>query len=272
MLTDIWSESAVRNILHQRAYAGRWIDGHGKTVVTCESVIDADVFERANQALSTREHRGPQAKNKPLLAKLKCARCGSPMYRIHGTGRSRYYFYYRCFGTKKTGLRKGCGNMVKYERLEKMVAVRVLAWNDEPHQIREWVPGKNWDSEIADTVQSIRELDPLEAADEARRPDLMEQLKEYQRLNEEESTDGTWDAVDVLNDDGSVMTRGQYFYDLYQPYLDGGDVDAAREYLKTFDIQAERAECCHGIRVLINDREDVAHEEDCENALALLGS
>jgi DNA invertase Pin-like site-specific DNA recombinase len=265
MFRGTWNETAVRNILRNRAYAGRRLDGNGKTVLICEAVVSADIFERANEALSTREHRGPQAANKPLLAKLKCARCGNPMYRIHGTGRGRYYFYYRCFGSGAQ--RKGCGNMVKYERLEKMVAVRVLAWHDEPHQIREWVPGKNWDSEIADTVQSIRELDPLEAADEARRPGLMEQLKGYQRLNEEESTDGTWDAVDVLNDDGSVMTRGQYFYDLYEPYLDGGDVDPAREYLKTFDIRAERAECCHGIRVLINDREDAAHEEDCSGEL-----
>ena len=186
------------------------------------------------------------------------------MYRTHGSGRGKLYYYYNCKG--RWPQRKGCGNAVKYERLENMVAVRFLAWHDEPHQIRDWIEGKNWDSEISDVVQSIREIDPRDREQRALHAKLLDELDEYQRLNDEESTSGRWDAVDVLNDDGSVMTKGQYFYDLYQPYMEGGDVGPAREYLKTFDIRAEKLPCCSGIRVLINDREDVAHEEDCPNA------
>jgi DNA invertase Pin-like site-specific DNA recombinase len=256
-----WNETAVRNIIRQRAYTGQRLDGQGNTVGTCDAVISAAVFERANEALSAREHRGPPAEHKPLLAKLKCVRCGNPMYRIHGTGRGKAYYYYRCAGSGAR--RKGCGNMVRYERLENMVAVRMLAWNDEPHQIRDWVEGRNWDSEIADVVQSIRELDPRNREHRVLRAKLEDELDEYQRLNDEESTSGRWDTIDVLNDDGSVMTKGEYFYDLYQPYVEGGDVDPARDYLTTFDIRAEKTACCGGIRVLINDREDVAHKETC---------
>jgi DNA invertase Pin-like site-specific DNA recombinase len=259
-----WSETAVRNIIRNRVYAGRLLDSQRKTVVTCEAVISAATFERANKALSSRERRGPQAAQKPLLAKLKCPRCGSPMYRIHGAGRGKTYFYYRCFGSGAQ--RKGCGNMVRYERLENMVAVRMLAWHDEPHQIRSWVEGRNWDAEIADIVQSIRELDPTDRGYRARNAELLAELEEYQRLNDEESTSGRWDVVNVVNDDGSIMTRGQYFYGLYEPYLEDGDVDPAREYLMTFDIRAEKLPCCAGIHLIIEGREDSVHEEDCADA------
>lgn len=256
-----WNESAVRWIIQNRSYAGRRLNRESKTVMTCEAVINSATFDRANKALKTRPKRGPQAANKPMLGNLKCARCGSPMYRIRPPAQAvgaRPYFY-RCSGSGAQ--RKGCGNMVGYERLETMVATRMLARNDEPHQIREWVEGKNWDAEISDTLQSIRELDPLDPAYGQQHSDLMTELKGYQKMNEEESTSGRWTYTDVLNDDGSVMTKGQYFYDLYAPYMDGGSVDPAREYLMTQDIRAEKMTCCDGIAVTINSREDVVHNE-----------
>lgn len=265
---DRWHERSVWLIIRNRAYAGRRMSKDGKkTLGSCEAVIDMALWKQANDALKARPKRGPSAANKPLLAKLRCARCGSPMYRINAGGshgRANNIRYYRCAGSGAQ--RKGCGNMVGYERLESMVAVRVLAWNDEPHQIRDWDKGKNWDSELENTAQSMRELDPLADDYPARHQELLAELAEYKRLNEEESTAGHWEVVNVLNDDGSPMTRGEYFYDLYQPYLNGGDVEPARDYLKTFDIRAEKLGCCAGMRVLINDREDVAHEEDCQRA------
>jgi DNA invertase Pin-like site-specific DNA recombinase len=266
-----WHERSVWVIIRNRAYAGRRMSKDGKTLGSCEAVIDMALWKRANDALKTRPKRGPSAENKPLLAKLTCPRCmviatrqHPPMYRIRVGGnreRKNTLLYYRCAGSGPQ--RKSCGNMVRYERLENMVAVRVLAWHDEPHQIRNWEEGKNWDAELENTAQSIRELDPLADDYDTALEELRAELKEYKRLNDEESTAGHWAVVDVLNDDGTLMTKGEYFYDLYQPYLDGGNVDPAREYLKTFDIQAEKLPCCSGIRVLINNREDTAHEEDC---------
>ena len=256
-----WHENSVRIIIRNRAYAGRRMSKDGKTTLgTCEAVIDMVLWKQANAALKARPKRGPSAVNKPLLANLMCPRCNSPMNRIAGgSHRDNKTLYYRCSGNGAQ--RKGCGNMVHYDRLESMVAVRVLAWDDEPHQIRNWVPGKNWDAELEWTADSIRELDPLAEDYATRHKELVAKLAEYKHLNDTESTSGHWDLTDVLNDDGSVMTRGQYFYDLYQPYLEGGNVDPAREYLKSFDIRAEKLECCGGIRVIIDGREDVAHNE-----------
>ena len=77
-----WNESTIRWTIRQRAYAGRLQTGTGETILRCEAVISPDVFDRANQALRTRPKRGPVSANKPMLAKLRCVRCGSPMYRI----------------------------------------------------------------------------------------------------------------------------------------------------------------------------------------------
>jgi DNA invertase Pin-like site-specific DNA recombinase len=272
-----WSESGVRWIIKQRIYAGRWVVGDrtisGRTICTLpkeDRVVNPDLWERANKALKARPKRGRDSgpPNRPMLAKLKCIRCGSPMYRIlTGNERRGRYFYYRCSGSGAQ--RKGCGNMVRFERLENMVAVRMLAWHHEPHQIREWVDGKNWDSEISDVVLSMRELDPSEMDEDeydAQHDKLKAELKEFKRRNKEEGTKGGWAYTPVLNADGSIMTKGQYFYDLYQPYMDGGDVGPARDYLKTQEISAERIKCCGGVRVIINGREDAVHEISCDHA------
>jgi DNA invertase Pin-like site-specific DNA recombinase len=262
---DKWNESAVRWLIQKRIYAGRWIV-NGKTICTCEAVISPDLFDRANKALKTRPKRGRDAgpPNRPMLASLKCARCGSPMYRTRA-GTTTTWWYYRCAGSGPQ--RKGCGNLVEVYRLENMVAVRMLAWHDEPYQVREWIEGKNWDAEISDTIQSVRELDPLEDPDYAEHhAGLIAELNEYKRRNEEESTSGGWAYADVMNADGTVITKGQHFYDLYQPYMEGGDVGPARDYLKTQNIRTEKVTCCSGIRLIINGREDVVHEAGCVHA------
>jgi hypothetical protein len=69
--------------------------------------------------------------------------------------------------------------MVPLDRLERMVAVRMLAWNDQPYQTREWIEGKNWDAEIANIRQEIQTLDPESDEDEARREVLKAQLRDY---------------------------------------------------------------------------------------------
>ena len=262
-----WHEGSLRHIIMNRTYAGRRIrrgDLKEETFQTCEPVIDADIFDRANEALRNRPKRGPVAKDletRPMLAKLRCYRCGSPMYRISagdGTGR----VYYRCTGSGPQ--RKGCGNRVPYDRLERMVAVRMLAWNDQPYQTKEWVEGKNWDAKIADLTQDIRELAQNPTADRwlERMAEMQAQIVEFERKNKEEREGGHYEYTDVLNVDGSVMTIGMHFFDL--------DKEGRREYLKTHDIQAEKTACCGGVRVVIDGREDIAHKESCADYSAEL--
>jgi hypothetical protein len=158
-----WNEAVVRRIIRGRVYAGRWQNREGRTIARCEAVVPADVFDRANEALRTRPKRGPASDDRPLLANLKCYRCGSPMYRIQilSWNKKHHYLYYRCTGSGPQ--RKGCGNMVDYHALNAVVAMRVFMISNEPHKERRWVEGENYDAQTSEVMQDIRELaaDPL---------------------------------------------------------------------------------------------------------------
>jgi len=238
---EIWNDNSVWGMLQNMAYAGRRQDEgpprttgkkspsrkNRRTIMTCEAVITMDTYRRAQEALHKRPPAGPY-KEPPLLVGLKCARCASrgidsPMYRMRK--------YYRCFG--RGTRRKSCGNMIPMDQLDMVVIVRVFTTSTEPYQTKVWVPGKNWDAEIADTLQSLHELDPIDDEDyDERHAELIAKLREYKRKNREESTAGHYEKKDVRKPDGSIMTEGEHFRDL--------DEDGQREYLKTHDIQAEK--------------------------------
>jgi hypothetical protein len=231
-----WNESTIRWTIQQRAYAGRLLSPDGKTITTCEAVVSPAVFDRANAALKTRPKRGPANGVRPLLAKLKCARCGSPMYRVHP---ARDKYYYRCFGSGPQ--RKGCRNMVPYEFTEQIVHAMITLMADDPHQTREWVEGESYDNEISDTKQDLREA--VEAEQFDRIPELQARLAEL-RVKQEHATTGHYE----LHDTG--MTVGAYFHTL--------DYDGQREYLKTRDIRIEKVPKRDGVPGvhLIVDGED----------------
>jgi hypothetical protein len=131
----------------------------------------------------------------------------------------KYYTYYRCTG--RGARRKGCGNMILLEPLERFVRVWTLIVSDKPHQVRTWVEGTNWDAEIADTKQDMREA--VEAEDFDRMPELRARLEDYRNR---EVIRGRWEYEDT------GLTVGQYFASL--------DDDGKREYLQRHDIRAEK--------------------------------
>lgn len=251
-----WNERSVWQIIHNMVYAGRRqnegdIGPSGKptrknkiTVMTCEAVISMDTYNQANAALRERPGRGPGVNGtlqpKSLLANLKCARCGSPMYRLRN--------YYRCFG--RGTRRKGCGNMISLERLEIRTLFRILMRFDEPYTKKEWVEGVNYDAEIAHVMQDIRELpqkvDPLSPEFAFTQAELFAKLADYRSR---ETTKGELKKKNVLNGDGSVKTQGQHFFELGR--------EDRREYLKTHDIRAEKSvNGPDGIRLIIDGEED----------------
>jgi DNA invertase Pin-like site-specific DNA recombinase len=261
-----WSQGSVHRIITNMTYAGRRQDEgtlkpnglpsrkNRKTIMTCEAVITLDVWRRANEALRNRPQRGhgtaAKLPDRALLINLKCARCGAPMWRITAgrTGQQKR-LYYRCYGQGPQ--RKGCGNMIRLERLDEMVIARMLVWHDQHYTIRTWVEGEDWQADIESIAQDIREIDPVEMALNPeitrRHTELMAQLADY---TSREVIDGNWDEIDT------GITKGMYFYDL--------NPEGRREYLKACDIRAEKAGCCGGIRVVIDGREDIAHKAGCE--------
>jgi len=249
-----WDEGVIRRYIRNPVYCGRRLGWKDAPLLTAEAVVSVDTWVRANDALSHRPKRGPRTTRvnpvKPLLASLRCARCGSPMYRIHAGSRlGSRYFYYRCAGSGPQ--RKGCGNAVPLAPTETIVAGLMFNSN-EPYRIKSWVEGASWDAEIADILLQIQALDPESEQDEARRPGMLAQLREYRRKNEEESTKGHWESKETK------ATVGDFF--------DRLDADGKREYLKTRDIRVKKAApddpgAAHGIRVVIDgvDRGVIAY-------------
>jgi hypothetical protein len=243
-----WNQGTILHLIHNPTYCGRRL-GWGKDapLLKDEQVVPVDMWVEANKSIKNRPKRGPVAKtNRPMLAKLRCLRCGAPMYRKMIGGRLSRRYAYRCEGQGPQ--RKGCGNLVPYERLETRVVVAMLTRFDKPYQIKTWVAGTNWDAEIADVLQSTHELNPIDLGIveyNRRHAELMTQLVDYQWKNEHEAISGGWEYIDVLNDDGSVKTRGQHFFEL--------DREGRREFLKEFDIRAEKsAKSADGIRLIID--------------------
>jgi len=258
-----WNQGTVLHLIHNPIFCGRRLGWDDAPLLKDEAVVPVDIWVLANETLRNRPKRGPSAKtNKPMLAKLKCLRCGSPMYRKKIGGRLSRRYSYRCEGQGPQ--RKGCGNLVSYEYLETAVAINVLAWNDKPQQVKTWIEGTSWDADIADTLQVIQGLNPIKLGlDEynRRHAELMAQLVDYQTKNENEAMPGGWSIVDVLNADGSVRTKGQHFFSL--------DAEGRREYLTEFDIRAEKTTA--GIRIKIDDLQTTLQDaEDYLEALAAL--
>ncbi|HYB46433.1 MAG TPA: recombinase family protein, partial [Streptosporangiaceae bacterium] len=212
MRGGVWSEGSVHRIITNMTYAGRRQDEgeikpNGKpsrknrrTIMSVEAVVTMDIWQRANDALHNRPHRGPGAAakmpNRPMLAGLKCARCGSPMWRIM-TGRpEQRRAYYRCYGSGPQ--RTGCGNMVPLTQADTIVVVRIFITSTTPYSTRHWVEGESYDDEIANTKQDLREA--LESERWADMPALQDRLDDL-RGKQEHATRGHYEKTYVRRSD-----------------------------------------------------------------------
>ena len=260
-----WTEGTVYGIITNMTYAGRRQDeGIGpdgkphrelrQKVMTCPAVISMGMWNDARDALkSPSRKRGPGAAKplpaRALLTNLKCARCGSPMRRIKGGRKNQApAYYYRCAGS--TPDRKGCGNMIYMDALDQIVTNRIFLTSEDPHEEKEWVPGKDWTDKLTEIEQELTELPrkfrPGSPEFRARQDELVAEFEDY---DNRKVTRGGWKNHEVLNADGSVMTEGEFFHGL--------DAAGQREYLKTRDIRAEfvanpEPGAARGARVIID--------------------
>jgi hypothetical protein len=172
------------------------------------------------------------------------------MYRIQilSWNKRYHYLYYRCTGSGPQ--RKGCGNMVDYLALNAIVAMRIFMTSKEPHKERRWVVGENCDAQISEVMQDIRELanDPLAEGFHEQMATKTNELADLMETNKHHKRGHCEDEI-VRHPDGSVMTVGEHFLRL--------DRDGQREYLKTRDIRAEKADPgesgeTHAIRLVID--------------------
>lgn len=267
-----WNESVVRRIIRNMAYAGRLQNREGMTMSHCEAIVPMHVWKRANEALKTRPKRGPakprvNITSRPLLAKLKCNRCGSPMYRRCGGDGGRYR-YYACAGSGPQ--RRGCGNVVPFDETETVVALRIIMTSKEPYSTRRWVEGKNWEDDITRITQEVvelpRKVDPLSPEFASEQADLLAKLAD---LRAREVVPGRWDKAYIRQSNGRVVTEDDlaahpgWRNDLLTvgQHFDKLDRDGQREYLMTRDIRVEKVaprssrKSLRRIRVVIHDSE-----------------
>jgi hypothetical protein len=129
--------------------------------------------------------------------------------------------------------------MISYDFTEQIVRAWITLMSDEPHPERTWVEGTNWDADISDVKQDIRE-----AAEEEEFDRLHELQAKLVDLRGRKVTKGHWEYGD------STMTEGQYFHSL--------DYAGQREYLKSHDIRVEKVPKRDGVPGihLILDGED----------------
>jgi site-specific DNA recombinase len=209
-----WSNTALKNIINNTAYMGYIQDNDGKVIGTCPAIIDAGTHKAANNALKKRPKRGPiLAENRALCAGvLYCPNCGgqSPMYRLasndgprnpDGT-RNKAYFY-RCAG--RGAQRKGCGNMVRLNLVDKAVD-KIMSTTTLPIIKRVFVPGRNHAAEIADVDFRISQLSPAgktrqEFLDEQNA--LWDEKESYEHMKD---IDDDWAVEPVKDSQGNVVT------------------------------------------------------------------
>lgn len=176
-----WHRATVGRIIRNTVYIGRRQDASGKTILKCESLVDAAVFRRANLALSAHPKRGPQDnENRAMLTScLFCLRCGSPMYRVC-LGNN---IYYRCNGRIKDGAkRKGCGNMVRLNVLDARVSARIGRMTAHIYETRV-IPGHDYTAELEEVRLEMRELASLDLPDDEYDARLADLRAERDRLS-----------------------------------------------------------------------------------------
>ena len=223
-----WNEGSVRWIIRNRAYVEY-------------GIIRPSIYDRANAALKNHPKRGP-AKNPPMLANLRCARCAdkgidSPMYRIPASRGSGRKLFYRCTG--RGPQRKGCGNMVPLEATDQIVVFVSFVSNTRPYRTQQWVEGQNWDDEISNAKQDLRE-----AVDAERWADLPALTAKVDELRSRESVPGHYEYADT------GKTIHEHFLEL--------DDEGRREFLAQSDIRVEKAfaaDGSKGVHVIV-DGED----------------
>ena len=216
---------------------------------SCEALIDARRFRLANEALVTREKRGPIGNPETramLKGAIKCPDCeGSSMNKITTRASSKpgsgTLTYYRCTGTGSRP--KGCGNMVRIEAADAAVNEIMATTFRVPVKRLILVKGTDYQDELDEIRYRIRELDPDVMTDEQYDAQLGRLRAERDRLKALPAEPDLWEE----------QLTGELYSGIYQalPICERG------AWLKShgFLIHATKKE----VSVIQGDAEGIAH-------------
>jgi DNA invertase Pin-like site-specific DNA recombinase len=204
-----WSPKSVANIIRNRTYMGKHLDESGRLLLTVEALVDAKLWQQANDALTNapRGRRGPTTgKSAFLTGCLFCPRCPkrgkyAPMYRTYSRGRG---YYYRCAGHLPQ--RKGCGNMVQLDATDTM-AVTLLSTAPDPWTEPRLIPGENYDIPLAEIRLQLDDLPRRNLPDtveDAERKRLRAERDRLEDANKRARPD-SWDDVFFCDVCGGII-------------------------------------------------------------------
>lgn len=181
-VSGVWWPRRIAKLLRNPTYMGYRLNAAGKTVLTCEPLVDANTFRCADVALNRGTGRGPTRPEGRAILTPFCPGCAwsvadhvptSPMYRI----KAYDGYYYRCSGTGP--MRKGCTNLVDLETADRLVS-DFLAEFEAPIYRTLTVPGSNYEKELAQIDFELKGLASQELSEEdedARRTELRAERK-----------------------------------------------------------------------------------------------
>lgn len=102
-----WWGETVSLMIRNPVYRGKRMSARAEVIHEVEALVDAAVWQRANDRLKAAPRRGPRWPDGWLSGIARCERCDGPLYRIDTGPKHRRTTYLRCTGTGPQ--RKGCG-------------------------------------------------------------------------------------------------------------------------------------------------------------------
>jgi DNA invertase Pin-like site-specific DNA recombinase len=209
-----WSPKSVANMIRNRTYMGQHQDENGRLLIAVEAVVDAKLWQQANDALTNSPvgRRGPTSGKTALLTGcLFCPVCPkdgkhAPMYRVNSRGRG---FYYRCAGHLPQ--RRGCGSMIKLDTLDQAVIDRLSRAPDK-WTVMQLIPGENYDIEIAEVRLALDDLGKLHLSDDEEDAERKRLRKERDRLEEanKHKRPDEWKPIDTDRTVGQEFARRDF--------------------------------------------------------------
>ncbi|HEY3977842.1 MAG TPA: recombinase family protein, partial [Streptosporangiaceae bacterium] len=147
-----WPEGTVKQLIDNQTYSGAHTRGcaecEGTHDLTVPAIVDPATQTRAQAAMKSRRRNnggGKPTKNPAMLIPL-CQACGIKMYRIIPTVNNSGYYY--CKSRTLAGVRVGCGVMVRCDKADTAVDVRLSADTEDEMTITTTYPAEVLESEI----------------------------------------------------------------------------------------------------------------------------
>jgi hypothetical protein len=209
-----WPKSTVNRILRNPIYKGTRVYGKKQSVLRVEPIVDAGVWRRVQELLTSESDNGGRPRQGPkalLLGIIKCGVCGGKMYRVFGGKDGLRIPYYRCHGLNEHI--KGCGVMVRIADADTYATEQVAGWFDDPHMITD--PNYTVElhtEEIRDLDIQIQSLDQDDEEYDQKHSALRAERKRLVKLDDEaerEAQQSGPSKVPARHPDGSIKTIGE---------------------------------------------------------------